>query len=181
LVFVADSLNLRQLQSAYKELDGESHQHQDCEDNEAKFAATVKSIAENFPAGCAMLDIGTGSGEFARLLRHEDHNYVSVHEIPSTNLEHLKEYGIRVYQDFDYRSIPDNSFDIVTLFDVAEHALDYLATDSVADQLMIAHVYNVDVRGLLPRVSVPILVVHCRNNRATRPIFRRGPESHSCG
>ena len=25
---------------------------------------------------------------------------------------------------------------------------------------MIAHVYNVDVRDLLPRVSVPILVVH---------------------
>jgi hypothetical protein len=31
-----------------------------------------------------------------------------------------------------------------------------LAMDSVADQLMIAHVYNVDVRDLLPRVNVPI-------------------------
>jgi 2-polyprenyl-3-methyl-5-hydroxy-6-metoxy-1,4-benzoquinol methylase/peptidoglycan/xylan/chitin deacetylase (PgdA/CDA1 family) len=127
LVFVGDRLDLRQLQSAYKELDGESHQHQDCEDSEAKFAATVKSIAENFPAGCAILDIGTGSGEFARLLRHDGHNDVSVHEIPGTNLEHLKEHGIRVYQDFDYRSIPDNSFDVVALFDVAEHALDPLA------------------------------------------------------
>jgi hypothetical protein len=40
---------------------------------------------------------------------------------------------------------------------------------------MIAHVYNVDVRDLLPRVSVPILVVHCRNNRAIRPIFVVAP------
>ena len=51
----------------------------------------------------------------------------------------------------------------------------YLATDSVADQLMIAHLYNVDMRDLPPRVSVPILVVHCRNNRAIRPIFVVAP------
>jgi pimeloyl-ACP methyl ester carboxylesterase len=34
------------------------------------------------------------------------------------------------------------------------------------DELMVAHVYNMDVRDLLPRVSVPTLVVQYRNSRA---------------
>jgi pimeloyl-ACP methyl ester carboxylesterase len=33
------------------------------------------------------------------------------------------------------------------------------------DQLMLAQVYNMDVRDLLPKVSVPTLIVHYRNNR----------------
>jgi pimeloyl-ACP methyl ester carboxylesterase len=35
----------------------------------------------------------------------------------------------------------------------------------MADQLMTAYVYNMDIRDLLPRVSVPTLVVHYRDNR----------------
>jgi len=124
-VFVGDRLNLEQLQRAYEELESERHQHQACEENEAKFASTLRSIAKNCPAGCAILDIGTGNGDFARLLRYEGYD-VSVHEIPGINLEHLKDYGVRVYQDFDYSSLPDNSFEVVTLLDVAEHALDPL-------------------------------------------------------
>jgi hypothetical protein len=36
----------------------------------------------------------------------------------------------------------------------------------MVDQLMVAQVYNMDVRDLLPRVSMPTLVAHYRNNRA---------------
>jgi pimeloyl-ACP methyl ester carboxylesterase len=38
-------------------------------------------------------------------------------------------------------------------------------TPGTHDQLMVAQVYNMDVRDSLPRVSVPTLVVHYRNNR----------------
>jgi pimeloyl-ACP methyl ester carboxylesterase len=33
------------------------------------------------------------------------------------------------------------------------------------DQLWLAQMYNMDVRDLLPKVSVPTLVVHYRNDR----------------
>jgi pimeloyl-ACP methyl ester carboxylesterase len=39
-------------------------------------------------------------------------------------------------------------------------------TPEVIHQLGVAHVYNMDVRDLLPRVRVPTLVVHYRNDRA---------------
>jgi pimeloyl-ACP methyl ester carboxylesterase len=35
----------------------------------------------------------------------------------------------------------------------------------MADQLMTAYLYNMDIRDLLPKVSVPTLVAHYRNNR----------------
>jgi hypothetical protein len=35
----------------------------------------------------------------------------------------------------------------------------------IDDQLMVAQVWNMDVRDLLPKVTVPTLVVHYRNNR----------------
>jgi pimeloyl-ACP methyl ester carboxylesterase len=39
-------------------------------------------------------------------------------------------------------------------------------TPEMIDQVMVAHLYNMDVRDLLSRVSVPTLVVHYRDNRA---------------
>jgi pimeloyl-ACP methyl ester carboxylesterase len=38
-------------------------------------------------------------------------------------------------------------------------------TPEIFDQLMVAFVHNMDVRDLLPRVSVPTLVIHYRNDR----------------
>jgi pimeloyl-ACP methyl ester carboxylesterase len=38
-------------------------------------------------------------------------------------------------------------------------------TSEMIDQMVVAHVYNMDVRDLLPKVSVPTLVVHYRNDR----------------
>ena len=38
-------------------------------------------------------------------------------------------------------------------------------TSEMIDQMVVAHVYNIDVRDLLPKVSVPTLVVHYRNDR----------------
>jgi pimeloyl-ACP methyl ester carboxylesterase len=39
-------------------------------------------------------------------------------------------------------------------------------TPEMMDQLMTAHGYSMDVRDLLPKISVPTLVVHYRDNRA---------------
>ena len=38
-------------------------------------------------------------------------------------------------------------------------------TPEIFDQLMVAQVFNMDVRDLLPKITVPALVVHYRNNR----------------
>src|ERR1700758_1339635 len=40
---------------------------------------------------------------------------------------------------------------------------------------MIAHVYNIDVRDLLPRVSVPTLVVRCTQQSSDPAIFVVAP------
>jgi hypothetical protein len=40
------------------------------------------------------------------------------------------------------------------------------ATPEIFDQIVVAQLYNMDVRALLPRVSVPTLVLHYRDSRA---------------
>ena len=39
-------------------------------------------------------------------------------------------------------------------------------TPQIFDELLVEQVYNVDVRDLLPKVKVPTLVVHYRNDRS---------------
>jgi pimeloyl-ACP methyl ester carboxylesterase len=39
-------------------------------------------------------------------------------------------------------------------------------TPEMLDKMMAAHVYNMELRDLLPKVRVPTLVVHYRKNRA---------------
>ena len=55
---------------------------------------------------------------------------VSAHEIEGCDLSRITDKASRIYQDFDYRSIPSDTFDAVTLLDVVEHVMDpqYLMT-----------------------------------------------------
>ena len=49
---------------------------------------------------------------------------VSGHEIPGAHLAGVRELAENIYEDFDYSSIPDETFDVVTMLDVVEHVRD---------------------------------------------------------
>ncbi len=48
---------------------------------------------------------------------------MSAHEIQGSDLSRIKNIARYIYQDFDYCSIPSDSFNGVTLLDVAEHVI----------------------------------------------------------
>lgn len=70
-----------------------------------------------------IIDIGTGNGQFIKLLLTDGFKEVSAFEIPGSDLTQIEQLSCTVYRDFDYQSIPSNTFDVVTLIDVAEHVI----------------------------------------------------------
>lgn len=123
LVFVGSPLTLEQTRRAYEELEARGLLHQTPEENAIKFRIAIDALCERVPPNASVLDIGAGKGEFAQLLLEAGLGNVAVHEIPGRDLAHLGTRGIAIFQDFDYRSLPDESYDFVSLLDVAEHAL----------------------------------------------------------
>jgi SAM-dependent methyltransferase len=123
LVFVGSHVTLKQVGRAYEEMEAGGGEHQTPRESELKFRAALEALRVSVGSAGHALDIGAGRGEFAQLLLEAGCGSVAVHEIPSRDLVHLRAKGVRVFQDFDYRSIPDDSFDFVSLLDVAEHAL----------------------------------------------------------
>ena len=123
LVFVGSHVTLDQIRRAYEEMEAGGGEHQTRQESELKFRAALEALRVCVGSAGNALDIGAGRGEFAQLLLEAGCGSVAVHEIPSRDLVHLRTKGIRVFQDFDYRSIPDDSYDFVSLLDVAEHAL----------------------------------------------------------
>lgn len=123
LVFIGNHLTLEQIRRAYEELDARGMLHQTPEENEIKFRVAIDALRERIAPEGKALDIGAGRGEFAQLLLEAGYGNVAVHEIPGRDLAHLGTRGIAIFQDFDYRSLPDETYDFVSLLDVAEHAL----------------------------------------------------------
>lgn len=123
LVFVGSHLTLEQTKRAYAELAACGAAHQSPEENEAKLAAALEAVLERVLPDGRIVDIGAGDGEFARVLRGAGYRNVAVHEIPGRDLAHLSAHGIAIFQDLDYRSLPDDTYDFVSLLDVAEHVL----------------------------------------------------------
>lgn len=122
LVFVGDHFDDEELGEAYSTLDSTEYYAEIVEENRKKMAAAVANLRKIVdPAKAAIIDIGTGNGEFLNVLRDAGFRNVSGHEIPG---ETVATDAAEIYQDFDYKSIPDASFDVATLLDVVEHVRD---------------------------------------------------------
>jgi 2-polyprenyl-3-methyl-5-hydroxy-6-metoxy-1,4-benzoquinol methylase len=89
-----------------------------------KMASAIINLKELIPHSARIIDIGTGNGLFVDLLNKAGFRNVSAHEIPGSDISRISGMTGNTYQDFDYRSVPFNYFDSITLLDVFEHVID---------------------------------------------------------
>jgi SAM-dependent methyltransferase len=124
LVFVGNRPSHEQLGEAYGTLNSEKYYAEIRETNLAKMRQCATDILAlpGVTRESAVIDLGCGDGEFTLLLKGLGFTDLSGHEIPGTDLGRLA--GVTTYQDFDYETVPDSSFDVVTMLDVAEHVPD---------------------------------------------------------
>lgn len=122
-VFVSTQPDRDDLSEAYSSIDWDHYFQENCETTRAKFVKGVEFLlASSVSLRARILDIGGGDGMFAEMLIEAGYSHVSVHEIPGASVK--AENVETVFQDFDYQSIPDTSFDVVTMMDVFEHVPD---------------------------------------------------------
>jgi SAM-dependent methyltransferase len=127
LVFVGDHIEVDELGQAYGGLDQGSYYEEIKIENNRKMQASVDDLRRLASPTSRILDLGTGNGRFLEMLLDAGFQHVDGHEIPSSgDFAALRGRGCTMYEDFDYSTIPSNSYDVVTLLDVAEHVPDPL-------------------------------------------------------
>ena len=124
LVFVANEFTDEELGTAYGTLDSTEYYNEIARENREKMRTAASNILKFADRYARVLDVGTGDGEFIRVLNEIGFTRISGHEIPGGDLSALKETAENIYEDFDYSTIPDEQFDVVTMLDVVEHVRD---------------------------------------------------------
>ena len=120
MVFVGNRPTNEELGEAYGTLDHQQYYAEIRETNAAKMRECVLELAQIVSSDAKILDVGCGNGEFLLLLKANGFRHLAGHEIPGADLSALTRAGIRIWQDYDYETLPDNSFDCVTMLDVAD-------------------------------------------------------------
>lgn len=123
-VFVATALTREDLAAAYATLDQSAYYDEIRGENRKKFETAAEALQRLVGRDAAVLDVGTGNGEFLEALQAKGFSRLAGHEIPGQALDRLRARGFDVYQDYDYSALPDAAFDAVCLLDVAEHVSD---------------------------------------------------------
>jgi len=123
-VFIGNRLSHDELAEAYATLDEARYYEETAKTSAAKFRETARELAGLAPLSAEIIDIGTGNGNFARALLDRGFSSISIHEIPGAQIPGVPDAVQNIYRDFDHSSIPDHSFDVVTLMDVMEHVPD---------------------------------------------------------
>lgn len=125
LVFVGNEITSDDLGHAYSTLDTEEYYEETGSTAKNKFTASLQNFEKlGIKKNSAILDIGTGNGDFLLLAQERGYTNLFGHEIPVQPTPRLDSAGITVYRDFDYKVLPPSTFDVVTLMDVMEHVLD---------------------------------------------------------
>lgn len=124
LVFIGNSIEAEELGVAYASLDTSKYYEEIETENTTKMFAALQNLKNILPLSSRIIDIGTGDGQFVRILDENSFTDISAHEIPGADLKKIEGIASQIYGDFDYSSIPSDSFDAVTLLDVAEHVID---------------------------------------------------------
>jgi 2-polyprenyl-3-methyl-5-hydroxy-6-metoxy-1,4-benzoquinol methylase len=123
-VFVGNNIDSKELSFAYSTLEARKYYDEIEKENKKKMSTAIIHLKELVSQDNSIIDIGTGNGLFVQLLYESGFTDVSAHEIQGSNLSKIKGIAHHIYQDFDYSSIPSNSFDVVTLLDVVEHVIE---------------------------------------------------------
>ena len=123
-VFVGNEIDAEELSVAYSDLNTTEYYKEIYSENKKKMAISIGHLESLAPKNVKIIDIGCGDGLFVEMLYDAGFRNVSAHEIEGADLSRIKDRASHIYQDFDYTSIPADSFDVVTLLDVVEHVLD---------------------------------------------------------
>ncbi len=123
LVFVGTDVVEDDISRAYLSFNPDIYYSEIESTNRIRIFSAAADIQREVPHGASILDIGCGNGAFLKSLQHDGYQLYG-HEIPGvTHDNDLTDQVIEIYSDFDYSSVPDESFDVVTMLDVAEHVL----------------------------------------------------------
>lgn len=88
------------------------------------------------PAGGRVLDIGCGRGDFLMACRRKGWQVAGVEQAGAPIMELRRELGLEVVATTELSVLPDDSFDVVTLWHVFEHMADPRATLRDAHRLL---------------------------------------------
>lgn len=128
-VYVGSAVTPAELAVAYgSQSEEEVYYAEIAKPTQAKFDSSARDLARLIPASASVLDLGAGDGGFLRTLRRQGFRDLAAHEIPGHDMARLRMVADRIYNDTDYLTVPDASFDAVTLLDVLEHVHDPQAT-----------------------------------------------------
>lgn len=123
-VFIGTAVNPDDLAEAYARLPSDSYYAEIERENRKKMERSIDDLAAVVPRSASIIDLGTGNGQFVKLLHDRGFTSVHAHEIPGSNLSAIRGIASGIYEDFDYATIPSGAFDVVTLLDVIEHVID---------------------------------------------------------
>lgn len=123
-VFVGNIINREELTVAYSTVDSKKYFKEIESENRKKMTTAMEHLNGFISKRDRIIDIGTGNGLFVEMQNDAGFEDVSAHEIEGEDLSEIAKIASRIYQDFNYCSIPSNEFHVVTLLDVVEHVID---------------------------------------------------------
>jgi SAM-dependent methyltransferase len=119
-VYVGDLFRNEELGEAYASINEKDYYSEIESANRTKMSTAANRMTSLLPRDASIIDMGAGNGLFLRALAEQGFINLAAHEVPGHAAE-LRRYALQVYEDFDYASIPSNTFNCVTMLDVMEH------------------------------------------------------------
>jgi SAM-dependent methyltransferase len=123
-VFIGNSIHNDELGTAYSTIDSAQYFAEIKYENGKKMLKAARDLERLRSHDSHIIDIGSGNGEFVKILHDRGFRELSVHEIPGADLSMVKGMAVTIYQDFDYSGLPEQHFDVTTLLDILEHVPD---------------------------------------------------------
>jgi len=124
LVFVGNHFDDDELGEAYGGLNSTEYYNEIRTENLRKMDQATSNLKEFLELEDRIIDIGTGDGSFIRVLHQAGFKNLSCHEIPGSDLSAIEEISESIYLDYDFKTIPSETFKAVTMLDVIEHVRD---------------------------------------------------------
>jgi 2-polyprenyl-3-methyl-5-hydroxy-6-metoxy-1,4-benzoquinol methylase len=100
------------------------------------FRLLRKREIQKYVKNGSILDIGCGRGLFLNLMKKHGWEVAGVEFDEETALQVSKAYGIKVIPSQSISKLPDNSFDVITLFHVLEHTINPQMTINESKRLL---------------------------------------------
>lgn len=122
-VFIGNNIDSEELDIAYSTLDSKRFEETEAT-NRKKMTTAINHLKLLIRKSSSIIDIGTGNGLLVELLHSAGFNNLFAHEIQNVDLSKINSIVRQIYQDYDYSTIPSNTFEAVTLLDVIEHVID---------------------------------------------------------